>query len=238
MTNELLLIATLIGYFGLEVLWYKLFGRVGLYAFTIFATITANIEVLLLINAFGLDQTLGNVLFATTFSCTKIISEMEGEKGKLYAKKAAAMSIATTGLFMILTKTWVFYIPASGNIVSEHMRIVFANSPRIMLSSLVVLGICQLVQIGTYALVWKIQKHKEGGLWLRGGITTLFTQIVNVVLFTFFAFWGIYEMGILLDIIIASYAIYIVTSFWDTGVLYIAKNTCKNRNILFKGSDD
>lgn len=40
-----------------------------------------NIEVLLLVNAFGMDQTLGNVIFATTYSAAKILSEMEGEKG-------------------------------------------------------------------------------------------------------------------------------------------------------------
>ena len=77
MTNELLLIGTLIAYFGFMLLAYKLFGRAGLYGFTIFATVVGNIEVLLLVNAFGMDQTLGNVIFATTYSAAKILSEME-----------------------------------------------------------------------------------------------------------------------------------------------------------------
>ena len=62
MTNELLLVGTLVAYFGFMLLAYKLFGRAGLYGFTIFATVVGNIEVLLLVNAFGMDQTLGNVI--------------------------------------------------------------------------------------------------------------------------------------------------------------------------------
>ena len=97
MTNELLLVGTLVAYFGFMLLAYKLFGRAGLYGFTIFATVVGNIEVLLLVNAFGMDQTLGNVIFATTYSAAKILSEMEGEKGPDYAKKATWLSVGTTG---------------------------------------------------------------------------------------------------------------------------------------------
>ena len=146
MTNELLLVGTLVAYFGFMLLAYKLFGRAGLYGFTIFATVVGNIEVLLLVNAFGMDQTLGNVIFATTYSAAKILSEMEGEKGPDYAKKATWLSVGTTGVFMLITQTWAWYAPADGGLLQQ----VFSNSPRIMLSSLVVYAICMLVQIAAY----------------------------------------------------------------------------------------
>ncbi|MGI6752284.1 MAG: queuosine precursor transporter [Anaerovoracaceae bacterium] len=235
MTNELLLIGTLFVYFTFMVLAYKLFGRSGLYGFTIFATVIGNIEVLLLVNAFGMDQTLGNVIFATTYSAAKILSEMEGEKGPEYAKKATWLSVGTTGIFMFITQTWAWYVPSdSGN---DLLQKVFANSPRIMLSSLVVYAICMLVQIGSYKFIWALQRNKEGGQWLRAGASTLFTQLVNTILFTLFAFLGIYGFGVLIDIMIASYLIFIVTSFWDTLVQIITKRTCKNSNILFKEVD-
>lgn len=234
MTNELLLIATLILYFGFLVLAYKLFGRAGLYGFTIFATVVGNIEVLLLVNAFGFDQTLGNVIFATTYSAAKILSEMEGEKGPEYAKKATWLSVGTTGVFMLITQTWLWYIPAQSDLLQK----VFANSPRIMLSSLVVYAICMLVQIGSYKFIWTLQKHREEGQWLRASASTLFTQLINTILFTLFAFAGIYGFGVLIDIMIASYIIFIVTSLWDTAVQIFTKRTCKKSNILFEGVDD
>lgn len=231
MTNELLLVATLFVYFGFAVLCYKLFGRVGLFCFNVFATIAANIEVLILVNAFGMDMTLGNVLFATTFTCSEILSEMEGKK---YAKQSVWISIATTLMFMLITQTWFWYTPATGDYVTESMRVVFSNSPRIMLSSLAVYGICQLVQVGMYTAVWKLQKMQSKGMWLRSNVATLVAQVVNTVLFTIFAFVGVYDVATLVDIIIASYLIFIVTSMWDTVVLYFARFTCKKHGVLLK----
>ncbi len=227
--NEFLIIASLFIYFGLAVLSYKLLGRVGIYCFTVFASIAANIEVLILVNAFSMDMTLGNVLFATTFTCTEILSEMEGKE---HAKRAVWIGIASSSVFMLLTQSWFWYTPASGDTVSEAMRTVFANSPRVIFSSLVVYGICQMVQVSIYSLVWKLQNHSQKGLWIRSNIATLIAQIVNTALFTIFAFWGIYNASTIGDIIITSYAIFIVTSLWDTPVLYFARKTCQKNGIL------
>ncbi len=43
---------------------------------------TCALPILLLINAFGMEQTLGNVLFAVTFLITDILSECEGKDRK------------------------------------------------------------------------------------------------------------------------------------------------------------
>lgn len=114
---------------------------------------------------------------------------------------------------------------------------MFSNSPRIMLSSLVVYAICMLVQIAAYKFIWTLQKHRESGQWVRAGVSTLFTQLVNTILFTLFAFLGVYEFSVMVDIMLASYIIFIVTSFWDTLVQIVAKKTCKKSNILFKEID-
>lgn len=67
MPNELILVGSLILIFGATLLAYRFFGKTGLYIMTVISTITANIECLILINAFGMEQTLGNVFFAATF---------------------------------------------------------------------------------------------------------------------------------------------------------------------------
>ena len=80
MSNEFLLIFALVVTFSVVVLFYYLFGKSGLYCFTVLATITANIEVLILVNAFGMEQTLGNILFASSFLVTDILSEIYGKR--------------------------------------------------------------------------------------------------------------------------------------------------------------
>ena len=75
MQNELLLILSMIVTYTIVLGLFRLFRNQGLYLWTIVATISANIEVLILINAFGIEMTLGNILFASTFLVTDILSE-------------------------------------------------------------------------------------------------------------------------------------------------------------------
>ena len=81
--NELLLIITLLISFGGTLLFLKAFGKGGLFAWVGICTLFANIEVTIVVHAFGMDQTLGNTLFAATFLATDILSEIYGKKKKL-----------------------------------------------------------------------------------------------------------------------------------------------------------
>lgn len=63
MRNEILLIGSLILIYGGVLLWYRLFGRSGLYGWTVFATIAANIEVLILIDAILVWNKLWGIFF-------------------------------------------------------------------------------------------------------------------------------------------------------------------------------
>ena len=80
MSNELLLVINLIVTYSLVLLWFYLFKKQGLYAWLIIASLVANIEVIAQIDAYGFHQTLGNILFASTFFATDIISEFYGKK--------------------------------------------------------------------------------------------------------------------------------------------------------------
>ena len=76
MQNEILFIGILIPYFLTVVFLFWLFQEQGLYLWTVLATIAANIEVLIMVTAFGMEMTLGNILFASTFLVTDILSEL------------------------------------------------------------------------------------------------------------------------------------------------------------------
>ena len=80
MSNEILFIASVLIYLGSVVLLYKLFGKNGLFAFAIFGTLLGNIAVCKCIDLFGLSATSGNVLYASTFLVTDILSERYGKK--------------------------------------------------------------------------------------------------------------------------------------------------------------
>lgn len=224
MVNEILLILSLIIIFGSTLVTYYMFGKAGLYAMTAIATISANIECLIMVNAFGMEQTLGNVLFAVTFLITDIIGENEGKKA---ANKAVGIGIFTSVFFIIITQSWLLYIPSESDWVRPAISEVFSNTPRMMLSSLVVYAISQFVDVQLYHWWWKLTEKlsgsKEKFLWLRNNGSTLISQILNTALFTLFAFWGIYDISTLLSIMLSSYVIFIVTSLCDTPVIYLSR---------------
>ena len=73
--NELLWLLMLVVNFGAILVVYRLFGKIGLFIWVPIAAITANIQVLKTVEIFGLTATLGNIVYATSFLVTDILSE-------------------------------------------------------------------------------------------------------------------------------------------------------------------
>ena len=82
MSNEVLLILNLVIVYSSVILWHYFLKEKGLYCWTVLATIAANIEVMILVEAFGMQQTLGNILFASTFLVTDILSECNCDQSR------------------------------------------------------------------------------------------------------------------------------------------------------------
>lgn len=224
MKNELLLIGSVVFIYGMALLGYKLFGKTGLYCLSAVATILANIEVVLLINAFGMEQTLGNVLFAVTFLITDILSECEGKKA---ANKAVLTGVFSSVFFLLLSQSWLLYNPSPNDGMMSSISAVFSNTPRMIISSLIVYAISQLFDVWLYHKWWNLTENKTGDkrkfLWLRNNASTLISQIINTALFTLFAFWGTYDIPTMISIFCSSYVIYVFTSLLDTPVVYLAR---------------
>ena len=132
--NELFLIITLLVSFGGTILFLKVFGKGGLFAWIGIATVFANIEVTIVVHAFGMDQTLGNTLFAASFLATDILSELYGKKD---ATKGVLAGIFTSLTFILLSFLWVHYIPAESDWASEYVHGLFSNTPRMLLNPLI-----------------------------------------------------------------------------------------------------
>ena len=222
--NELFLIITLLVSFGGTILFLKVFGKGGLFAWIGIATVFANIEVTIVVNAFGMDQTLGNTLFAATFLATDILSEVYGKKE---ATKGVLAGLFTSLTFILLSFMWVHYIPAESDWASGFVKGLFTNTPRMLLSSLIAYAISEWIDVQLYHAWWNLTEKKTGDkkgmLWFRNNFSTLISQFVNIVIFNFGAFWGIYSFAELVAITGACYVIYVITSLLDTPFVYLAR---------------
>lgn len=235
MTNEALLLLSLLGIYSLTLVFYRLLGVAGLFVWTAIATLLANIEVLVSITAFGLEQTLGNLLFASTFLVTDILSEHHGKK---IGEKAVLTGLLTSGVFVALTQSWFFYTPSDYDWAMPHILALFAPVPRILCASLLVYAVSQYFDLWCYQRLWRWTERKFGdkgkGLWLRNNGSTLLSQLVNSFFFTFGAFYGDpnYPLDLVFSIFGSTYLIYVFTSLLDTPFVYLAGRLKPSDNLL------
>jgi uncharacterized integral membrane protein (TIGR00697 family) len=236
MPNEVLLLLSVLVIFSVTVAWHAFFGERGLLCWTAIATILANIEVLILVRAFGMEQTLGNVLFASTFLITDILSELYGKKA---ANRAVNLGVASSVVFMLISQSWLLYTPSAEDWAFSSIQTIFANTPRLILASLLVYAVSQRFDVWLYHKWWDFSARRFGGkrraLWLRNNGSTLISQLINAALFNFGAFWGVYDMKTLMSITVSTYVIYVFTSLLDTPFVYLARRLHERKNGAAEG---
>lgn len=224
MRNELLLLGSVILIYGMVLVAYKLFHKTGLFIMTAITTILANIEVLILVDGFGMEQTLGNVLFASTYLVTDILSENESKED---ATKAVWLGVFTSVVMLLFTQYMLFYNPAASDWAHPHISAIFATTPRLLLASFLGYVVSQRFDVWLYHKWWEFTEKKSGNkdkfLWLRNNGSTMISQIVNTIIFTTIAFAGWYDTKTFISVMFSSYVIYIFTSLLDTPAVYIAR---------------
>lgn len=225
MTNEILILLSFLVIYGGVMLFYRLFGKGGLLAFNVLATLLANIEVLLLVKAFGIEMTLGNVLFASTFLITDILSENHGRR---YANRAVMISTLCSVIFILISQIWLLYDPSENDWASGAFRTIFSSTPRIVCASLAVYFVSQLTDVWLYHKWWDWCRKRFGdsrrGLWIRNNGSTMISQLLNTFLYTSLAFYGTYSIETLVSIFLSTYMIYFFTSLMDTPFVYWCRN--------------
>ena len=220
MSNELIFIITVLIYLGSVLALYRLFGRNGLYAFAIFGTLLGNIAVCKCVDIFGVATTAGNVLYASTFLVTDILSEKYGKRD---AAKAVAYSFSVMVLWMLGTQLILMFTPNANDYISDSLRVVFGLVPRITIASLTGFLISQNLDVFLYHYIWGKTGSNGAKLWLRNNGSTLTSQAVDTVIFTTLAFWGVYPKNVFFSILATTYLFKAVVALLDTPFIYMAR---------------
>ena len=220
MPNELIFIITVLIYLGSVLVLYKIFGKNGLYAFAIFGTLLGNIAVCKNVDIFGVSTTAGNVLYASTFLVTDILSEKYGKKE---AAKAVAYSFSIMILWMAGTQLILLFTPNANDYINESLKVVFGLVPRITIASLAGFILSQNLDVFLYHFIWSRTGNGKGMLWLRNNGSTLTSQAVDTVIFTSLAFWGVYPRNVFISILITTYVFKAVVALLDTPFMYLAR---------------
>ena len=218
MINEVLWIGSLIVSLFTVIIAYKLFGKTGLYIWTAAAVIIANIQVLKIVEVFGLETALGNVIYASIFLSTDILNENHTKKD---AQKAVWI-----GFFVLIATTVIMQItlqftPSENDFINEHIAAIFSLMPRIAIASLIAYIISQNHDVWFYAKLKKKDKTKR--LWLRNNLSTITSQLLDNTIFTLIAFVGVFSWITIGQIFLTSLILKVIVAVCDTPFLYLAR---------------
>lgn len=215
--NEILLLVNVFLAFSAVLVFYKLFGKVGLFVWSAFAVVLANIEVAKCIDVFSFSTTLGNALFASSFLATDILSEMYGYK---ISKKNAFICLMAVVAFVLFMQIDLKYVPNSEDFVSSSMNNLFALSPRICIASVFMMFVSSLFN----ARIFKYLKERfPKYLWLRNNVSTIVCQVIENFFFHMIAFYGVFNFNTICELTFTVSVIEIIIALFDTPFLYIAK---------------
>ena len=218
MFNALLIFINIIVTFSIVILIEKIFKKEGLYVWAAIALIMANILECQTVSLFnGFTSTCGNVLFASVFLSTDIISEKYGAE---YSKKAIRLAVCAMIAFTIIMQIGLLFKPDATDMAHGAMKDLFSLNLRISISSIIMFYISNNLDIFLFE---KIKKKLPNKLWVRNNVATIVSNVLENYFFIFFAFVGLYDIPTMLNIATTISVVEIVIAICDTPFVYIAK---------------
>jgi len=206
-------------------IFYKLFGKTGLFVWIGFGTVLANIQVQKFIDIdflfLNFTATLGNLMYGTLFLATDAISEKYGPRE---AKKAVWLGFLTLIATVIVMQMALIFEPSVSDSAQGALERIFGFMPRIALGSLVAYIISQYLDVTIFHKI-KEKYSSDKLLWLRNNGSTLISQFVDTVIFITIAFLGAegVSMDIWIDILWTTYFLKVLVAALDTPFIYWIK---------------
>lgn len=218
-SNEFLWAVMLLLNFVAITLAYRFFGKIGLFLWIPIAAIIANIQVLKVVDLFGFSATLGNIVYATSFLVTDILSENYGKKE---ARRAVLMGFFSLVAMTLLMNLALLFQPGEGDWAHGALSSIFTIMPRITLASMGAYLLAQYHDVVAYAF-WKKLLPGDRWIFIRNNASTMISQLIDTLVFVAIAFWGVFEGPVLVEIFWTTYILKWVVAAADTPFVYLAR---------------
>ncbi len=196
---------------------FTLWGKMGIIAIIASNVIIMNLFVLKGIVLFGLNATGGNVLYASIFLGTDILTEYFGAKE---ARKAVFIGFLISLFFLVATRFILLFTPAEWDLYHAPMKLLFTPVWRIVGASMAAYIVAQNLDVLTYN--W-LKKKVPSQLWVRNNGSTWTSQLADSVIFCLLAFTGMYELRVIVGIVLSTYLLKVLVAVIDTPFLYLTK---------------
>ena len=224
--QDLLWLTTLILDLGLTIGMYRLFGRDGLLGCIVLAILLANIQGPKLTIIFGLQTSLGVIFYSGIFFATDLLSE---KYGRAEAGKAVLIGFVISIIVVLMMSLALLFEPSNQpNTAEFSMRIhesfqaILNFTPRFVFGSLLAYLISQSLDVW---LFHKIKERTQGRwLWLRNNGSTMLSQAVDTLIYSFVVWWGVVDLETALQLGMVKYGFKLAIAAIDTPFIYWARS--------------
>jgi len=222
-------------WFGITFTWFfviigmfKLFGKWGLFTAFITNSCMLNLQVLQITDIWRFATGAGGDAF--NFLITDILVEKYGRKEGM---KCVGLGIATMIVFVGMM--WLTTLLQAGEyaFVHEEYNAIFGVVPRIAGASLLAFVVAQTNDVMLFS---KIRAKTRGRfLWLRNNVSTLTSQLIDLIIFYSIAFWGLIPLRGMMEMAAVGYGQELVFALVDTFFIYLAVTI---KPMTFMGKDE
>ena len=229
MSNELLFILQMIVSLSFVLCLFRL-GKEYLVGYIGFAVILSQIFVNKQFDLFGLAASGGNVMYASLFLATDLLSEWYGKKE---AKRAVNIGLCLSVIYLVLSQFIIAYSPNGADWgAAEWLGGLFSLSPSIVIGSLLAYASAQYNDVHLFHRL----KEKFNGkhIWLRNNVSTAVSQFIDTFIFIVFAFLLIpnlighsdmlLPLNVMIQIFITTYIFKLFVGAIDTAFIYVSRH--------------
>lgn len=226
--QDLLWVVTVCIDLSMTLVLFRLFGRQGLYAVIVLNIILMNLQGPKLTIVFGMQTSLGMIIYSGIYFATDILSEKYGQRE---AHRAVMIGFATSLVVFTIMSISLLFLPiedpgnpektAFAKSAHEAIALLFGFSPRFVFGSLIAYFISQHLDVWTFHAL-KI-KTKGRMLWLRNNASTMSSQLVDTVIYSTIVWWGLFGFETALKLALAKYFFKVIIAALDTPFIYWAR---------------
>ena len=214
--NELLFALVLFGGLSISLGAFYL-GRFFVFTLMITISLYLGITEAKVIEVFGWPTTIGTALFGVLMLSTDMLSERYGKRSAFEVTFYSIFAVLCFQLF--LKMTLLAEAVPDMQFMADAMSTVYTTSFRMVFAGILVFMISQSLDIILFFRIRKITGDKW--LWARNKGSTVVSQAVDTYLFTFLAFYGLFDNWV--EMATINYCFKLAVAFSDTFFIYASK---------------
>lgn len=211
---------------AMTLLLYRMFGKLGLYAAIVLAIMLSNIQGPKLTTVFGMDTSLGMIIYSGIYFATDLLGE---RYGKREANRAVLIGFSTSLILIVLMSISLMFAPTEQEgkreiALAVHVALeqIFGFTPRFVLGSLFAYLISQTHDVWLFHLLkrWTQGRH----LWLRNNLSTMVSQLIDTVIYSTVVWWALFDFRTAVQLAAAKYLFKVIIAMIDTPFIYWARS--------------